>query len=213
MRSKKSKRQPGSNVPPTLLFATLNPHKGQLFVPIFADHGIRCLTLCDIGVQRHGFDESGATPAENALLKARAYWGPTWPLVFGDDAGLEIDALDGEPGLKARRWGGRFEDDVDDETWLAYMLERMEGVPVSRRTARYVAAWAVITPDGREHVRRIVYEFTIAERPLRPILPGSPMAAVELHREDHLAHRRPQLAAEWAAWGLLERIANSRKEG
>jgi inosine/xanthosine triphosphate pyrophosphatase family protein len=207
-------------MPLTLLFATLNPYKGRLFVPIFADRGIRCLTLCDIGVQRHDLIETGDTPEENALIKARAYWGAAWPLVFGDDAALEIDALDGEPGVKARRWGGRFDDDVDDETWLAYMLQRMEGVPLSERTARYVSAWAVITPDGKEHVRRIIHEFTVAERPLRPIPPGAPMSAVELNQGDHLAHRHPQLAAEWAAWGLLERIAErgaeqpeSRKEG
>jgi inosine/xanthosine triphosphate pyrophosphatase family protein len=151
--------------------------------------------------------ETGITPQENAWLKACAYHGPSWPLVFGDDAGLEIDALDGEPGVQVRRWNGRFPDEVDDETWLAYLLGRLEGVPLPERTARWLAAWVVITPDGTEHVRHVRHEFTIAARPLRPMLPGSPMSAVEVHANDHLTYRRAWIAAQWAAWGLLDRIA------
>ncbi len=196
-------------MPATLLFATHNPHKAQLFAPTFERYGIRCLTLCDVGFARRPVRETGATPQENALLKARAYHSPRWPLVFGDDAGLEIDALGGEPGVQVRRWNGRFADDVDDETWLAYLLQRLDGVPHVRRTARWVAAWVVIAPDGIEHVYHVRHEFTIAERPLRPILPGSPMSAVELHPSDHLAYRQAWIAAQWAEWGLLDRIARS----
>jgi inosine/xanthosine triphosphate pyrophosphatase family protein len=162
-----------------------------------------------MGLTHRPVPETGATPQENAWLKARAYHSARWPLVFGDDAGLEIDALGGEPGVQVRRWNGRFPDDVDDQTWLAYLLRQLEGVPRSQRSARWRAAWVVITPDGTEHVRHVRHEFVIAERPLRPILPGSPMSAVELHRGDHLAYRQAWIAAEWAAWGLLDHIACS----
>ncbi|MFN2129224.1 MAG: non-canonical purine NTP pyrophosphatase [Anaerolineae bacterium] len=195
---------------PTLLFATRNPHKKALFAPVFAGHGIRCLTLYDAGLAQRAVPETGRTPEENALLKARAYHGERWPLVFGDDAGLEVDALGGEPGVQVRRWNGRFQDDVDDETWLAYLLHRLKGVPQARRTARWVAAWVVIAPDENEYVHHVAHEFTIAERPLRPILPGSPMSAVELHQEDHLSYRQAWIAAQWAEWGLLDRIARWR---
>jgi XTP/dITP diphosphohydrolase len=194
---------------PTLLFATRNPHKAQLFSLAFAEHGIRYLTLSDAGLDDRVVVESGSTAEENALLKARAFHGAEWPFVFGDDAGLEIDALNGEPGLQARRWAGHFADDVDDETWLAYLLHRLQGVPLSQRTARYVSAWAVITPDGKAHVRRVVHTFTIAERPLRPVRLGSPMSAIEMHGEDHLARRQRQIAAEWARWGILDHIART----
>jgi len=193
----------------SILFATRNPYKKQLFAPIFATHGIRCLTLLDVGREGREIDERGSTPEENALLKARAFHGREWPLVFGDDAGLEIDALNGEPGIQARRWNGHFTDDVDDETWLAYLLDRLKGIPLAQRTARYVAAWALIVPDGREHVRRVRHEFVIAERPLRPILPGSPMSAVALYPHDHTAPSRAWLAAEWERWGILEQITTS----
>jgi XTP/dITP diphosphohydrolase len=196
-------------MPATLLFATRNPHKAQLFAPTFDRYGIRCLTLRDLHLAHRPVPETGATPQENALLKARAYHSPRWPLVFGDDAGLEIDALGGEPGVQVRRWNGRFADDVDDETWLAYLMQRLDGVPQPRRTARWVAAWVVITPDGMEHVYHVCHEFVIAERPLRPILPGSPMSAVELHPRDHLAYRQAWIAVQWAQWGLLDRIVGS----
>ena len=195
----------------TILFATRNAFKKELFVPVFKAHGIHCVTLADAGLAGD-VDEVGSTPEENALLKARAFHGPDWPLVFGDDAGLEIDALGGEPGLKARRWNGRFSDDVDDETWMAYLLQRMEGVPLERRTARYVAAWALIAPDGREHVRRVCRPFTFADRPLRPIPPGAPMSALEIWpdaqsgRPDGHPPAREWIAAQWTRWGILETI-------
>lgn len=188
----------------TLLFATRNAFKKEIFGPIFKAHGIQFVTLVDAGLESD-VAEIGSTPEENALLKARAFHSPEWPLVFGDDAGLEIDALDGEPGLKARRWNGRFPDDVDDKTWMAYLLQRMEGVPPERRTARYVAAWAIITPDGREHVRRYYRPFTFADRPQRPIPAGAPMSALEI-RPDGQLPARELVAAEWARWGILRAI-------
>jgi XTP/dITP diphosphohydrolase len=191
---------------PLLLFATRNPYKVQLFCPIFAAHSIRCVTLAEAQVQRRDLEETGSTPAENALLKARAYHSPEWPLVFADDAGLEIDALGGEPGVQTRRWAGLLPDGVDDTTWLAYLLQRLEGIPLASRTARYVSAWVVITPDGREHVRRFSRAFAIAERPLRPIRAGSPMSAVEIQLEEDPVNVRAQIAAEWERWGILDEI-------
>jgi inosine/xanthosine triphosphate pyrophosphatase family protein len=192
----------------TLLFATRNSYKRELFAPILMAYGFRCLTLSDVGLDNREINEIGTTPEENALLKARAFHGPDWPLVLGDDAGLEIDALGGEPGLQARRWNGLFPDDVDDETWMAYLLRRMEGVPPAHRTARYVAAWAVITPDGQEHVRRFYRPFTFADRPLRPIPPGAPMSALEIRPSD-APSARAQIAAAWARWGVLDTLSES----
>jgi inosine/xanthosine triphosphate pyrophosphatase family protein len=190
---------------PTLLFATRNLRKKQLFSPVFETRGIDFVTLLDAGLQDRNVDEVGVTAPENALLKARAFHGPQWPLVLGDDAGLEIDALNGEPGVQARRWNGRFADDVADEVWRDYLLERLRGVPLARRTARYVAAWALIAPDGQEHVRRFVRPFRFADRPQRPITPGAPMGSLEIYDEDQPTPAE-QIAAEWARWGILERL-------
>jgi XTP/dITP diphosphohydrolase len=193
---------------PTLLFATRNLRKKQLFSPVFEARGIDFVTLLDIGLESTTVDEVGATAEENALLKARAFHSPDWPLVLGDDAGLEIDALNGEPGVQARRWNGRFADDVADEVWRDYLLERLRGVPLARRTARYVAAWAVITPDGKEHVRRFIRPFRFADRPQRPITPGAPMGSLEIYKEGRPTPAE-QIAAEWARWGILDKIGQS----
>ncbi|MBN1935184.1 MAG: non-canonical purine NTP pyrophosphatase [Anaerolineae bacterium] len=189
-----------------ILFATQNDYKKRLFAPLFAGRGLACLTLIDAHLDNVDIHENGHTPEENALLKARAFHGPQWPLVFGDDAGLEIDALGGEPGLQARRWNGHFPDNVDDETWLAYLLQRLEGVPLEQRTARYVAAWAILTPDGGEHVRRFYRPIHIAEAPLRPIESGAPMSAMEIPHEMTIDQVRAEIAAEWDRWGIWERL-------
>jgi hypothetical protein len=128
--------------------------------------------------------------------------------VLGDDAGLEIDALGGEPGVQTRRWNGRFTDDVPDEVWRDYVLERMRGVPLAQRTARYVAAWAVITPDGCEHVRRFIRPFRFAAQPQRPITPGAPMGSLEIYEQGQPTPGE-QIAAEWARWGILDTILAS----
>lgn len=191
---------------PQLLMATHNHTKYLIFSPVFEQHGFEVLTLHDIpnGSQRH--PEAGQTAAENALAKARRYHSPTHPWVFGDDSGLEIDALDGEPGLMARRWNGHFPDEVDDQTWLDYLLERMEGIPPERRTAAFVAAWVLFAPDGKAHVHHVRTPFQIATAPIRPISPGSPIAAVRLDTTDHIRDRREELRQRWAEWGILERL-------
>ncbi len=191
----------------TILFATRNAYKKRIFAPLFAEHGLECVTLAEAGLT-NPVPEDGRTPEENALLKARIFHSPQWPLVFGDDAGLEIDALDGEPGLQARRWNGLFPDDVDDETWLAYLLKRLEGVPFEQRTARYVAAWAILTPDGGEHVRRFYRPIHIAEAPVRPIERGAPMSAVAVPPEADIEQARAEIAAEWDRWGIWERLVS-----
>jgi inosine/xanthosine triphosphate pyrophosphatase family protein len=193
---------------PTLLFATRNLRKKQLFSPVFQARGIHFVTLLDVDMADIDVDEVGATAEENALLKARAFHSPEWPLVLGDDAGLEIDALNGEPGVQARRWNGRFADDVADEVWRDYLLERMHGVPLSQRTARYVAAWAVITPDGQAHMRRFIRPFRFADRPLRPITPGAPMGSLEIYERGRPSPAE-QIATEWTRWGILETILAS----
>jgi inosine/xanthosine triphosphate pyrophosphatase family protein len=196
---------------PTCLFVTRNLRKKQLFGPVFQARGIRCVTLLDVGLHDRNVNEVGATAEENALLKARAFHSPEWPLVLGDDAGLEIDALGGEPGVQARRWNGLFADDVADEVWRDYLLERMRGVPLAERTARWVSGWAVVTPDGQAHVRRFVRPFCFSDRPQRPITPGAPMGSLEIYEKDRPSPAE-QIAAEWARWGILETILASDQD-
>jgi len=188
---------------PKILFATHNPWKGAQFRPTFSAHGFEMLTLEDVSLEIQPLEEIGQTPLENARLKARQVHSLEYPWTFGDDAGLEIDALHGEPGLQTRRWGGVFKDDVDDQTWLAYLLDRMKDVPPGQRTARFLSAWALIDPDGNEHVHTMYWPFEIANHPIRPIRPGSPISAVRIGPEDDLRRRQIEIGQEWQRWDIL----------
>jgi inosine/xanthosine triphosphate pyrophosphatase family protein len=198
---------------PDLLFATRNPWKVHLFTPSFELYGFRVESLGDLTLASEPPVETGLNAVENALAKARYFHSSAHPWVFGDDAGLEIDALHGEPGLKARRWNDYFTDDVDDQTWLDYLLFRLREVPPEARTASFVSGWALVAPDGTAYTRPIRWPFRIAASPIRPIAPGSPISAVRICPADDLASRQAEIRAEWARWGIFELILAQMKEG
>jgi XTP/dITP diphosphohydrolase len=93
--------------------------------------------------------ETGATFAENALLKAREAVRYTGLPAIADDSGLTVDALNGMPGVLSARWSGRH--GADDEN-TALLLAQIADVPDERRGAAFVCAAALVTADGREHV-------------------------------------------------------------
>jgi XTP/dITP diphosphohydrolase len=93
--------------------------------------------------------ESGATFAENALLKARDATRATGLPAVADDSGLAVDALNGMPGVLSARWSGRH---GDDDANTALLLGQLADVPDERRGAAFVCAAALVTPDGEEHV-------------------------------------------------------------
>lgn len=190
--------------PERILFATKNFWKQQLFSPVFSFYGFEMITLNDVNIYIHPPKENGATALENAVVKALHYHSTDFPWVFGDDAGLEIEALDGEPGVQARRWDGVFTDEVDDQTWLDYLLFRMRDIPAGRRTAAFVAGWALVDPMGEIHTREVLAPFEIATEPIRPISPGSPITAVRLGPSDDLKRRQSEILAEWKRWGVME---------
>lgn len=93
--------------------------------------------------------ESGATFADNALLKAREAVKHTGLPAVADDSGLAVDALNGMPGVLSARWAGH---GATDEANLRLVLEQTADVPDERRGAMFVCAAALVTPDGVEHV-------------------------------------------------------------
>ena len=191
---------------PEILFATHNIWKARLFSPAFQAYGFTMKTLQDIAPDHEPLTEAGKTAVENALTKARYYHSESHPWVFADDAGLEIDALNGEPGLQTRRWNGIFPDNVDDQTWLNYLLERMKDIPAEKRTAAFVSGWALIIPNGSECVHEVRSPFQIATQPIRALSKGSPISAVRIGPEDDLKSRQAHILEEWKRWGILEKI-------
>ena len=93
--------------------------------------------------------ETGATFAENALLKAREAVRYTGLPAVADDTGLTVDALNGMPGVLSARWSGRH---GDDDANTALLLGQIADVPDERRGAAFVCAAALVTPDGTERV-------------------------------------------------------------
>jgi XTP/dITP diphosphohydrolase len=93
--------------------------------------------------------ETGATFAENALLKARAIADFTGLPSVSDDSGLCVDALNGMPGVLSARWSGGH---GDDEGNLRLVLGQLGDVPAGRRGAHFACFAALVLPSGREHV-------------------------------------------------------------
>jgi XTP/dITP diphosphohydrolase len=93
--------------------------------------------------------ETGATFAENALLKAREGAKCTGVLTVADDSGLAVDALNGMPGVLSARWAGKSK---DDHANLQLVLEQLADTPDERLGATFVCAAALVTPAGAENV-------------------------------------------------------------
>jgi len=146
---------------PILVLATLNPAKGRELVALLGSVPFEIRMLADISGARLP-EETGATYAENALVKARVAAELTGALALGDDSGLEVDALDGAPGLYTARFGGP---GLDDRRRWALLLERLRGVPAPRRTARFRCVIALAGGGCPEKVVEGVADGVIAEAP------------------------------------------------
>jgi XTP/dITP diphosphohydrolase len=103
-------------------------------------------------------EETGDTLEENARLKAAALVEATGLPAIADDTGLEVDALDGAPGVYSSRYSG---DDATYETNCAKLLRELDGVPPKRRTARFRTVAIYRQPDGTEVVAEGVVEGVI----------------------------------------------------
>jgi XTP/dITP diphosphohydrolase len=134
---------------PILLIATTNQNKLREYAAIFAGLPIELCSLRDLGID-DDVEETGATFAENAQLKAEFYAARAGLPALADDSGLEVHALGGEPGVFSHRYAGPNATDADRN---ALLLKKLDGVPLHARLARFVCAIALARPDGVvEHV-------------------------------------------------------------
>lgn len=125
-----------------LLVATHNAGKIRELNGLLADLPLRLRQLSEFP-EIEEVEETGKTFAENALLKARLYGQQTKLWTLADDSGLEVDALDGAPGVLSARYAGR---DATDEDRNARLLAELAGTDDGRRTARFVCAIALYDP-------------------------------------------------------------------
>jgi XTP/dITP diphosphohydrolase len=133
-------------VRPQLVLATANAGKTRELVPLLDGLGYTLLSLADL--PRLRLPPEGETSyADNALGKARAAAAATAAVALGDDSGLEVDALDGRPGLASARYGGP---GLNDAERMARLLLELTGI--ERRTARFRCVLALVAPWGEEAV-------------------------------------------------------------
>jgi XTP/dITP diphosphohydrolase len=110
--------------------------------------GLRVLSLNDFS-DIPEIEEKGRTFTENALSKARFYSGYFDRLTLADDSGLEVETLRGRPGVHSARYAGEEASSLENNRKL---LREMEGVPTSKRGARFKCVMALVSPDGKEAV-------------------------------------------------------------
>lgn len=137
-----------------IIFATGNAGKVKEIQKIMADTGREVLSMKEAGIVANP-EENGKTYEENALIKARAVAALTDQIVMADDSGLEVDALNKEPGIYSARYMG---EDTSYAIKNANIIERLNGVSDEKRTARFVCAIAAVLPDGTELTTRATIE-------------------------------------------------------
>ena len=145
-----------------VVLATGNPGKLRQFSELLEASGLVLVRQSDFGIEPP--PETGNTFLENSLIKARNAARLTGLPAIADDSGLEVDALDGRPGLYSARYAG---EGASDDQNLRKMLLELENVPVTHRGARYrsVIVFVENAGDPNPLVGEGVWEGTIAESP------------------------------------------------
>lgn len=144
-----------------MIFATGNMGKMKEIKAILGDIGEEILSMKEAGIDMD-IVEDGSTFEENAIIKAKAVMERTGQLALADDSGLEIDALNKEPGIYSARYMG---EDTPYEIKNRNLIERMKGVKGKDRSTRFVCVIAAAFPDGEIITTRGTIEGVIAEEP------------------------------------------------
>lgn len=127
-----------------IIFATGNEGKMREIREILSDLDVEVLSMKEAGITAD-IVEDGSTFEENAVIKAKTICEICGEITLADDSGLEIDYLNKEPGIYSARYMG---EDTSYRIKNANLIERLEGVPDEKRTARFVCAVAAAFPDG-----------------------------------------------------------------
>ena len=195
----------------TLLIATNNPGKAAEFRTLLAGSGWTVRTPADLGLDPIEVIETARSYLDNAVAKAVRHAAASGLPSLADDSGLEVDALDGRPGVLSARYGGP--QTADAAARNARLLAELAGVPRARRGARFRAVLALAIPRGATYVREGVVEGRIAEAlsgdagfgydPLFELPDGRTMA--QLGDEKHTISHRGRAAREIIA--VLKELA------
>ena len=137
-----------------IVFATANEGKVKEIKEILKDFPIEVVSMKEMGITAD-IEENGSTFEENSLIKARTLVKLTGLPALADDSGLEVDYLNGEPGIYSARYLGR---DTDYDYKNNYIINKLSDAKDKERSARFVCVISLVLPDGREFVERGVVE-------------------------------------------------------
>ena len=141
-----------------IVFATTNEGKVKEIKEILAGFPIEVVSMKEMNITAD-VEENGATFEENSLIKAREISKLTGLPAMADDSGLEVDYLNGEPGIYSARYLGR---DTDYNYKNNYIIEKLKNAKDEERSARFVCVISLVLPDGREFIKKGVMEGRIA---------------------------------------------------
>lgn len=178
------------------LVATGNPHKVEEIRRIVGDAPIDLFTLKDFDPMPEPV-EDGKTFLENAIIKSRYYSKATGLIALADDSGLEVDVLNGEPGIHSARYAG---EGTPHSAKMKKVLDLLKDTPSPERTARFRCVAAATFPDGTEYhadgaMEGVIHHEMLGEGGFGydPIvfIPelGKSVAQLASHQKDELSHR------------------------
>jgi XTP/dITP diphosphohydrolase len=181
---------------PKLLLATSNPGKQREFRFLLGASGWEIITPQELRLSLPD-EEKETDYTENAIIKAENAARASGLTSLADDSGVEVDALNGVPGVLSARFGGP---GLDDRGRLDLMLERLANVPDEERTARYRAVIAVVRPDVETMTFEGICEGVIGREPVGdggfgydPIFyipnKGKTMAELTMEEKNEISHR------------------------
>ncbi len=178
------------------MLATNNSGKLREMSVLLSDLGLEITTPLAQGIHLE-VEESGQTFRENAILKAEAFSSLSGLTSLSDDSGLEVDVLDGEPGVMSARYAGP---NASDQDKVYYLLDKLRGVPFDRRNARFRCVMALCSPVREVVIFEGVCEGIISEEPKGPggfgydpifYIPalGANMAELSIESKNSISHR------------------------
>jgi XTP/dITP diphosphohydrolase len=199
---------------PRLVLATKNQDKLYEMEAVLIETGLVGEVVK--GLEWPDVDELGATLEENAILKAQAVVEATGLPAIADDTGLEVDALDGEPGVWSARFAGEnatYRDNVD------LLLERLDGV--ENRQGRFRTVVALVLPDGSMVSAEGIVEGSITGEPrgdrgfgYDPVfeVDGRTFAEMSIAEKNQMSHRARALRALAALLGAVRNQTGARSD-
>ena len=204
----------------TVVLASRNKGKVRELAVLLRPFGIAVQSLENFP-EVGEIEENGRTFAENALLKARIVSAITGRIAIADDSGLEVDALNGAPGVYSARYSEEPGKPATDEKNNRKLLRAMRDVPDKERAARFCCAMAACAPDGRHIIAQAAWEGFLARAPAGTngfgydplfLVPELGVMSAELSPEEknarsHRSQAVEKLLAMWPAfWEYAHKV-------